>query len=60
MITGMLDKGVPPILERLMQVRHRRHQMLAYNVANLSTPYFKLQDIDTDGFQRALRRSPSR
>jgi flagellar basal-body rod protein FlgB len=66
MIHGMFDYGALPALQRLAQFTSHRHKVLANNIANLSTPYFKPADLDPGEFQRALgqaiddrRRSPN-
>jgi len=51
---GMFDTGALPAAERLVQFTSRRHQVLANNIANLSTPYFKPRDLDPQSFQAAL------
>ena len=55
MITDLFDSGALPALRRLVQFTGHRHAVLADNIANLSTPYFKPADLDTDAFQAALR-----
>jgi len=54
MIQGMFDSGALPVLERLVQFTGARHKVLAHNVANISTPYFKPRDLDTASFQQSL------
>jgi len=54
MIAGMFDDGALPVLERMVQFTERRHRLLTDNIANLSTPFFKPVDLDTDSFQRQL------
>jgi len=60
MIKGLLDKGAIPVLERMIQFAAERHRVLAHNIANISTPYFKPKDINTDSFQESLREAVSR
>lgn len=57
MISGMFDSGSLPVLERLVQFTGQRQRLLADNIANLSTPYFKPRDINPRQFQAALRRA---
>jgi len=57
MIVGMFDDGALPVLERMVQFTERRHRLLANNIANLSTPFFKPTDLDTESFQRELGRA---
>jgi len=54
-IQGLFDNGAMPVLERMAQFTQERHRALTHNIANLSTPYFKPVDLDTDSFQLALR-----
>lgn len=54
MIHGMFDGGAMPTLERMIQFTGRRHQYIAHNIANISTPYFKPIDLDTKAFQHQL------
>ncbi len=60
MIQAMFDSGALPTLERLAQFTSRRHQLLAHNVANLNTPYFKARDVDPKTFQATLRQAIDR
>ena len=53
-IKGMLDGGALPVLERFTQFTAKRHKVLAHNIANLSTPFFKPGDLSVDNFQAAL------
>jgi len=54
MINGMFDSGAMPTLERMIQFTGRRHQYIAHNIANISTPYFKPIDLDPKAFQHQL------
>lgn len=54
MIHGLFNHGSMPALERLLQFTEQRHQVLADNIANLSTPFFRPRDLDPAAFQRAL------
>ena len=56
MITRLTDSGAMPTLERLLQFTSARHQVLADNIANLSTPYYKPRDLSVESFQAALRQ----
>ncbi|MCC7145087.1 MAG: flagellar basal body rod protein FlgB [Phycisphaeraceae bacterium] len=66
MISGMFDSGALPVLERVTQFTGARHKVLADNIANLDTPYFRPKDLSVREFQVELakaveqrRRSPS-
>jgi len=54
MISGIFNSGALPVLERMVQFTSQRQKLLAHDVANLSTPYFKPEDVDPKGFQAAL------
>lgn len=60
MIAGLFDHGAMPVLERVSQYTEARQKVLAHNVANLSTPYFKPTDLDPKGFQHELGRAIDR
>ena len=55
MMQGMFDNGSLPVLERMVQFTEARHKVLTHNIANLSTPYFKPKDLNTESFQASLR-----
>lgn len=55
MIKGMFTYGSMPVLERMVQFTGARQELIAHNVANLSTPYFKPADLDPAKFQGQLR-----
>ena len=57
MITGLLDTGALPSLERLVQFTGERHRVLTNNIANLDTPYYRPKDLDTGSFQAELSRA---
>ncbi|EMI44450.1 flagellar basal-body rod protein FlgB [Rhodopirellula sp. SWK7] len=44
-------------LEQTIAFTERRHELLAGNIANLSTPDYRSRDLDVDEFQTALARS---
>jgi flagellar basal-body rod protein FlgB len=44
-------------LEQTAAFTERRHELLAGNMANLSTPDYRSRDLDVQGFQSALARS---
>ncbi len=57
MTSTLFNSGAMPTLERLVQFTGARHRVIAHNVANLSTPYFRPQDLSIEKFQRQLRRA---
>lgn len=54
MIDRLTNSGAMPTLERLLQFTQARQTVLADNIANLSTPYFKPRDLSPASFQKAL------
>ncbi len=54
MIEGVTNSDALPVLERLLQFAGRRHRVIVNNIANLSTPNFRPQDLSVDRFQAAL------
>lgn len=44
-------------LEKTIAFTERRHQVLAGNLANMSTPDYRSRDLDVDAFQSALAES---
>lgn len=55
MIKGLFNYGSTPVLERMVQFTGARQELIAHNIANLSTPYFKPIDLDPRQFQAQLR-----
>lgn len=51
----MFSYGSMPVLERMVEFTGARQGMIANNIANLSTPYFKPTDLDPAKFQGQLR-----
>jgi flagellar basal-body rod protein FlgB len=60
MIQGLFDHGALPTLERVVQFTTARQELLAHNVANLSTPHFLPQDVSPSSFQASLRKAVER
>lgn len=54
---GILNSSTIPALEQTLQFSQRRHDLLASNVANISTPGYRSRDLDVNDFQNALRDS---
>lgn len=57
MIQGLFDNGAMPALERMVQFTESRHRVLTNNIANLSNPYYKSQDLDPKSFQATLAQA---
>ncbi|HVV99193.1 MAG TPA: hypothetical protein VHB77_02565 [Planctomycetaceae bacterium] len=46
-----------PLLEQLAAFTERRHEVLAGNIANISTPDYKTRDLPVAKFQEALQQA---
>ncbi len=53
-IDQLTNDGAIPALEASVQFAARRHSLIAHNIANLSTPYYRPKDVSVDGFRRQL------
>lgn len=53
-IDGLLNADAFPVLERVSQFAARRQELLAHNIANLSTPNFRPADVSVRDFQASL------
>ncbi len=51
---GLFNRGSTPALAATLSFTHARHQVIAENIANMSTPGYKARRLDLDAFQRAL------
>jgi len=54
MIADIFQSGSMPVLQKLVQFTEARQKLLAHDVANLTTPYFKPVDVDPKAFQKQL------
>lgn len=54
MIKGLFDRGALPALTRMVQFTEQRHGLLAHNIANIDTPYFKPADVSPQKFEKVL------
>ena len=57
MISGLTNSDAIPVLEAAVRFAGRRHDLIAHNVANLSTPNFRPVDLDVAGFESDLREA---
>lgn len=57
MINDLFNHGSMPVLQRLVQFTGARHAVIADNIANLSTPYYRPKDLSVEKFQRHLRKA---
>ncbi len=56
MIKGVLG-GIIPFLERTLDVRAARHEVISSNIANEETPGYRARDVD---FEKELKSSMNR
>jgi flagellar basal-body rod protein FlgB len=54
-IDRLLNMGNAPLIERAMSFTAARHELLAENIANVSTPDYVQKDLSVEAFQRQLR-----
>lgn len=57
MIERLFQKGAIPTLEKGISFTAQRHKVLANNIANADTPYYKARDLAVGEFQETLRRT---
>jgi len=55
--SSLTDRGSVPALVSTLVFSQERLKMIAENVANLNTPGYRAKQLDTQGFQGALRRA---
>jgi flagellar basal-body rod protein FlgB len=53
-IDRLLNQGSEPVLEQTLQFTESRQQLLAEDVANVSTPEYVQKDLSLDQFQQIL------
>ena len=51
----LLNSGNTPLLEQQLQFTVRRHELIAENIANISTPGYRQKDLSLEKFQALLR-----
>lgn len=59
-LQDVVNRGSMPALEKMLAFTQARHQVLAENVANVDTPGYRTQQLDTDAFQASLRKALDR
>ena len=57
MLNTMFTKGAIPVLEKVVAFTEQRHRVLANNIANIDTPYFKARDLPVEEFNGMLVRA---
>ena len=56
-ISSVTDRGATPALVTTLVFNQAKLEMIAENVANSETPGYRTKQLDTEGFQAALRRA---
>src|ERR1700722_16645063 len=54
-IDRLMNVGPEPVLEQMLRFTEAREGLIAGNIANVSTPGYRQQDLSVDKFQQALR-----
>ncbi len=55
MFNALFDSSTIPLLQKVAAFTERRQEVLAGNLANVSTPDYRSRDLPTEAFQEALR-----
>lgn len=54
LIDRLLNQGSGPLLEQMLSFTEARHQLIAENVVNVSTPGYQQKDLSVEKFQKML------
>lgn len=54
-VNRLLNQGNLPVVEQKLRFHAKRHEVLAENIANASTPNYQQKDLDPAKFEEALR-----
>jgi flagellar basal-body rod protein FlgB len=54
-IDRLLNQGPNPVLEQMLRFTEARQELIADNIANVSTPNYRQKDLSVERFQQALR-----
>lgn len=60
MLNSLFDSSTVPLLQKVAAFAERRQEVLAGNIANLSTPDYKTRDLPVAAFQNALQQAVAR
>jgi len=55
LIDQLLNQGPNPVLEQQLRFTEDRQQLIADNIANVSTPNYRQKDLSVEKFQKMLR-----
>jgi len=57
MLNGLMNDAGIDVLERTIQFASSRQHLIAHNIANISTPNFRPQDVSVRDFQTTLAKA---
>ncbi len=60
LVNEVTSSGAMPALEAVMRFAAQRQAVIAGNIANISTPDYRQQDLSVDGFRASLREAVGR
>lgn len=60
MFHQLFDASNVPVLQEVVYFTQARHEVLAGNVANISTPGYRVRDLSEENFQTSLREAIDR
>lgn len=56
-VRGMFSRGSLPVLTNLLNFAERRNAVLANNLANVDTPFYKAKDLPVSEFRQVLNEA---
>lgn len=59
-VSGLLNSGPIPVLEQVMAFTEARHEVLVNNLANIDTPFYRMQDLSERDFSERLQEAIER
>jgi flagellar basal-body rod protein FlgB len=57
MFSDLNSSGAMPALEAMVRFAGQRQRLIASNIANISTPDYRMRDVSPQAFQEALREA---
>ena len=54
---AMFDQGSIPVLEKVISFCEQRNRVLANNIANIDTPYYRRRELPVAEFQAQLQKA---
>lgn len=56
-VSNITNRGATPALIKTLAFNEAKLKMIADNVANIHTPYYRAKQLDSDMFKRSLREA---